>query len=263
MEIILGLFVFILGLCVGSFVNMLVYRTAVSYGLKKNKPKVKEEKFSYCDYCGERLKVWENIPVVSWLLQGGKTRCCRKKLPLTYPIVELLTGFLFLGQFNISSLIPGELFLSFLIITFMVFSAVFDFYYMVLPDFSTLILFLSAVVLNFVNGSLFVGPTEYLWTTVGAAGFLGILNVLTRGKGMGLGDVKLAFFMGVLLGWPKIVVGSYGAFIFGAVVGLYLMARGRVRRKTLVPFGPFLLLGTLIAWWFGDFVIDLFRQWIG
>ena len=79
---------------------------------------------------------------------------------------------------------------------------------------------------------------------------------------MGMGDVKLAFFMGALLGWPNILIAFYGAFISGAVYGLAMMATGRAGKKSLVPFGPFLLFGALLAWWFGGNVLDLFNKWL-
>ena len=109
MEILLGIIFFVLGLCFGSFVNMLVYRTAKKYKILKIKRadtsvRPYNESRSYCDYCGRQLKWFENIPVFSWLFLKGKTKCCKKKLPVSYPVVELLMGILFLiysFKFNI------------------------------------------------------------------------------------------------------------------------------------------------------------------
>jgi leader peptidase (prepilin peptidase)/N-methyltransferase len=97
----------------------------------------------------------------------------------------------------------------------------------------------------------------YLLSAVGAAGFLGLLYLITKGKGMGFGDVKLAAFMGLFLGYPKIIGAFYIAFIVGAVIGLILMIFKKANRKTQIPFGPFLILGTTIAWWWGDFFFKL------
>ena len=85
---------------------MLVYRTAVDYKLENKKFRVKGEKRSFCDYCGRQLEWSENVPILSWLVQKGKTKCCSKKLPISYPIVELLMGILFLAlnfKYNIFS----------------------------------------------------------------------------------------------------------------------------------------------------------------
>ncbi len=257
MELFFGILFFVMGTCAGSFVNMLVYRTAKDYGVLKSpsgdgrgkSPKVKNENRSFCDFCGKQLHWYENIPVISWILQNGKSRCCHRQLSLLYPIVELVMGLLFVitvSQLGLTlSLIPG-----FVLVTMMVFSFVFDLKYMVLPDFSTMIMVIMAGILVFL-GRWSVLPLQYLEAAVGAMVFLGVLYLVSRGKAMGFGDVKLAFFMGLLLGLPSVVVAFYVAFISGAIGGVGLMLAHKARRKSLIAFGPFLILGTFIAWWWG------------
>lgn len=216
---------------------MLGYRTAVRYGVLRTKSlKVKSENRSFCDFCGKQLSWYENIPVLSWLFLRGKSKCCSKKLPLEYPLVEITIGIIFL--FNYHSPI------NVIILSLLVFSLVFDLKHMILPDFSTYILIFSALVL-WVAG-LF-GEWNYIWSAVGAFLFLFILHVGTKGRGMGFGDVKLAVFMGLYLGYPQIIVAFYIAFIVGAVVGIVMLLLGKAKRKTMIPFGPFLILGTLLA----------------
>jgi len=94
---------------------------------------------------------------------------------------------------------------------------------------------------------------------LGASGFLLILNLITKGNGMGMGDVKLALFMGLFLGYPKIIIAFYVAFIVGAIFGLILMFFKKATKKSQVPFGPFMILGILVAWWWGEKVIELIR----
>lgn len=209
MEILVGITVFILGLCFGSFVNMLVYRTAVRYCLGRVTPRPYDKNRSFCDYCGRQLKWYENIPVFSWLFLKGKTKCCHKKLPLSYPVVELLTGFLFL-----------------------------IFYFV---------------------GAIHESPLRFILSALVASGFLLILNLITKSNGMGMGDVKLAVFMGLFLGYPKTVVAFYVAFIVGAIYGLILMIFKKANKKTQIPFGPFLILGVFVAWWFGEKIVNLVR----
>ena len=129
-------------------------------------------------------------------------------------------------------------------IVLLVFSLVFDLKYMILPDFSTYILIVIAAIFfhNWLSG-------------LGAGLFLLALHVGTKGRGLGMGDVKLALFMGLLLGWPKIILAFYIAFIVGAIIGVILMLLKKANRKTMVPFGPFLIGGTLVSWWFGDLII--------
>lgn len=257
--------VFILGLCFGSFVNMLEYRTAAGYRLIKIKSSYNKTR-SFCDGCGKQLKWYENIPVISWLIQGGKTRCCRKKLSVSYPIVELAMGFLFLIFVFIGRLqeSPLQFGLGLLVMVFLVFSAVFDWKYMILPDFSTGILIGCAVILILLNillGRAQDPPLRNVLAALGAGAFLGLLYLVTKGRGMGMGDVKLAVFMGLFLSYPKIILAFYIAFVVGALVGGFLMLLGRAKKDSQISFGPYLILGTVIAWWCGDFVINLINKW--
>lgn len=261
--ILLGIIFLILGLCFGSFVNMLVYRTAIKYKILKIKRadtwvRPYNKNRSFCDYCGRQLKWYENIPIFSWLFLKGRTKCCHKKLSLSYPVIELMMGILFL--FNVQFLISNDkinllyLLFSLIIVVLLVFSAVFDLKYMILPDFSTVVLIIVAF-LGVVFDEKNIVP--YFLSAIISSGFLLILNLITKGKGMGIGDVKLAIFMGLFLGYPKVILAFYVAFIVGAIVGLILMIFKKANRKSQVPFGPFLILGIFTAWWFGEKIVNL------
>ena len=253
----------------GSFINAQVYRLAVRYRLIKEKFKSKNKARSYCDGCGRQLKWWENIPVISWLFLGGKSKCCHKKLSLLYPIVELATGILFIQilnpkleilnnfqiqNYNFQNIIMLVAVLA--IIGFLMFSLVFDLLYMILPDFSTVILVGLALVFNWLGIGL---RFENLLLGMGLFAFFGFLHLITKGKGMGFGDVKLVFFIGLFLGWPGSIVAMYLAFIIGAIVAIGLMMFGGYGKKSLLPFGPFLILGTVMAWWW---TIPIWKIWL-
>ncbi|HPT66310.1 MAG TPA: prepilin peptidase [Candidatus Woesebacteria bacterium] len=261
MEILLAIITFVLGLCFGSFVNMLIYRTAIKYKLDKKKFKTNKNR-SFCDYCGRQLKWYENIPVFSWLFLKGKTKCCHKKLSVSYPIVELLMGIIFVifnfqfSIFNQIKIFNFQFLLGLVIVVLLVFSAAFDWKYMILPDFSTIILIIVAF-LGVVFDETNIIP--YLLSSLVAAGFLLILNLITKGKGMGMGDVKLAIFMGLFLGYPNIIVAFYVAFIIGAIYGLGLIILKKANKKSQLPFGPFLIIGTLTSWWFGQKIVELIK----
>ena len=141
--------------------------------------------------------------------------------------------------------------MNMIIVTMLVFSAVFDAKYMILPDFSIVILIIVEGLRLLVVGF----DWSFVISAMGASAFLGFLYLITKGKGMGLGDVKLALFMGLWLGWPKILVAFYIAFIVGAVVGVVLMAKKKLKRKSLIAFGPFLILGTIIASFWGNEIV--------
>jgi prepilin signal peptidase PulO-like enzyme (type II secretory pathway) len=259
MEIVFWIIIFALGLCFGSFVNMLVYRTAKQYGILKNKKVDIKSNRSFCDYCGNQLSWYENIPVLSWLIQMGKTRCCQKKLPVSYPVVEIMMGILFLifWIFWASHASPLQTGIGFVIMVLLVFSAVFDWKYMILPDFSTGILIICGLILIWASRSGGTPIYYYLLLALVSSGFLLIINLITKGKGMGMGDVKFAIFMGLFLGYPNIIIAFYVAFIVGAIYGVVLMIFKKAKKKSQVPFGPFLILGTLVAWFGGSNIISL------
>jgi len=258
MDTFILIMIFVLGLCLGSFVNMLVYRTAVKYGLiNPPSPRLRKgENRSFCDFCGKQLHWYENIPVVSWVLQKGKSKCCHKNLSLLYPIVELVTGILFVIYWLVGAqlIAPLQLVIGFLIIVLLVFLTVFDFKYMILPDFAVIIL----IVISFF-GIVFDEPNiiPYLISAAIGSGFLLFLYLITKKRGIGFGDVKLAIFMGLFLGWPKIILAMYIAFITGAIVGVIGIFLKKINKKSQIAFGPFLILGTIIAWLWGKQILSL------
>lgn len=216
----------------GSFLNVLIDR------LPKRKNVLTGR--SVCDHCNKTLRWFELIPLLSFLIQGGRCRRCSAKLSWQYPIVELVTGVSFALGVN-------PLLFSSLLVIFVA-----DFKYQIIPD--------SMVVFGLL-GVLLQGHPFWI-SAFGASLFFLLLWLVTRGKGMGLGDVKLAFLMGLLLGYPKIVVAGYLAFLTGAVVGVILILLGIKKPKDHISFGPFLILGTLIALVWGEKIIEWWRRFI-
>ncbi|MBU1130100.1 A24 family peptidase, partial [Patescibacteria group bacterium] len=197
-----------------------------------------------------------------WVLQKGRSRCCDSPLLWSYPVVELMMGMLFVGWFLIwnetrhASLL--HLLLGFVVIVFLLFGLIMDLKYMVLPDFGTVILCVSALVFWYVGGKN--DFWNYFLSGIGSFGFLLLLHLVTKGNGMGMGDVKLAFFMGTFLGFKGVVMAFYIAFVFGAVVGVILLLLKKAKRKTVIAFGPFLIIGTLLSWWWGEKIILIFNS---
>ena len=136
------------------------------------------------------------------------------------------------------------------VVVLLVFSLVFDLKYMILPDFSTYILIILAAIIN-----------HHWLAGLGSFLFLLVLYLATKGKGLGFGDVKLAIFMGLFLGYPKIILAYYLAFIIGAIVGVGLIILKIKKRTDPIPFGPFLIGATGICWWWGDKLIQLIKLW--
>ncbi len=268
-------FVFIFGLCVGSFLNVVIDR------LQQNESIIAGR--SYCDSCKKKLLWYDMFPVFSYLFLKGKCRFCHAKISIQYPAVELTTGILFLVSLlchpefisgsrlqalemlnqvqydNYLSFIFQLLIISSLIVIFFT-----DLKYGIIPD---KIIYPAVVVsflfisftskeswLHFVHPATFeVGLINYLLSAFGSFLFFLLLYLITRGRGMGFGDVKFAFLMGLFLGFPKIITAFYIAFLTGAIISLILVIwRKKKFRGGTIPFGPFLVFGTLAALFLGE-----------
>lgn len=228
----LGIFLF--GLAVGSFLNVLIDR------LPRGKNVITGR--SVCDHCKKTLRWFELIPLLSWVAQGGRCRRCHERISWQYPLVELVTavGFVVIGPSYWYWLIFSSLLVIF----------VADLKYQIIPD--------SMIVVGII-GVLLQGLALWL-SAFGAAAFFLLLFLATRGRAMGLGDVKLAFLLGLLLGYPRIVVALYLAFLTGAGVGVILILARKKRLKSKIAFGPFLILGAVIAYFWGEQMIEWWRR---
>lgn len=253
----MSLFLFVLGTAVGSFLNVFVYRSVRSQGWVKGR--------SQCDFCKKDLSWHDNIPLLSFLILRGKSSCCQKNLSLSHPVVEFLSGALFVWWYWGGSLFfqlttqPLETLQPlFWLLVGIILLGIFvsDMLYMIIPDFllialTVLVLIYRLILLN----SEIMKTHDFIWMLCGTViitGFFGFLFLITKGKGFGFGDVKFAIPMGLLLGWPNILVGTFLAFIFGSIVGLLLLFYKKKKLRSLIPFGPFLIVGTIVALLFGD-----------
>ena len=248
---------FILGTIVGSFLDCVVDRLA-----KKEDIIFKR---SYCPKCHHQLAWFDLIPIVSFIILRGRCRYCHQRISWEYPLVELSTGLLFVAI----PLILGENAISvFLMIVSLPLVIIFlyDLKHSLIPD--ELIYPSLALTLLFWLGEdwflkshLTIETSFFLKSLVGLGvfgGFLGLLYLLTRGKGMGLGDVELGLLLGAILGWPQSLVGLFLSFLIGAILGLIFIITTKKGWKTEVPFGPFLISGSLTAFLFGSSLINWF-----
>ncbi|MFC1627390.1 prepilin peptidase [Patescibacteria group bacterium] len=240
------LVLFLFGLAVGSFLNVVIYR--LRYGDSPARGR------SYCDHCKKPIAWFDNIPLLSFFLLRGKCRQCKKIIPLAYPLIELLIGVQFVWvywllkvNYNFFHSWEGFYSLGLLIYWLVLFSgsitiAIYDLKYMLIPD----EVLLSLIGVSFLR--LFVSHQwEVLWSALGSTVFIFSLWWITKKKGMGFGDVKLAFLMGLVLGFPRILVAYFLAFLTGAIWGVILIIINKKKLKSKIAFGPFLILGMLVA----------------
>ncbi len=238
----------VVGLLVGSFLNVVIWR------VPRNESVIRPR--SRCPQCGHEIRGRDNIPVVSWLLLRGRCRDCKTPISARYPLVELTTGVLFglLGwHFGLHLVLIAYLYLAAISVAL----ALIDIDVHRLPDALTLPSYPVAAVLLTAGALAAHEPFDLARAAIGGAALFALYAVLwfVYPKGMGLGDVKLAGVLGMYLGylgWGTLAVGAFFGFALGGVLGVTLMAIGRATRKSKIPFGPFMLAGALAAVFFGS-----------
>jgi len=233
-----------IGLCIGSFLNVVIYRLPLKKSIVSPP--------SRCRNCDYLLHWYDNIPVVSWLWLGGRCRKCGTSVSIQYPIVELITGALFVLVIWLTPV--GPLLASRLILV-CILIALFgiDLEHQILPN--------SITLPGIAIGLLFslIAPPGWKDALVGALLGGGILYGIAwayylwrREEGMGMGDVKMLAMIGAFLGWKAVIVTLVLSSFAGAIIGLGMMAVQKGDMKYALPFGTFLAIGTVIAMFVGD-----------
>mgnify|MGYP001561295919 FL=1 len=274
-------FIFLFGLIIGSFLNAVIYRLEKA---RKNaditrdtadiERKNAEKKInlsiitgrSICPRCGHILTWYDLIPLFSFIWLWGKCRYCRQKISIQYPLVELATGLLFALIFNFQFSIFNEFSMAlifnllywFYVVSVLIVIFVYDLKHYIIPDkivlpaiFVSLIWTLSiGNYLEIGNWKLEIESINPLLAALGASAFFTSLILLSRGKWMGFGDVKLAFLMGLILNYPVTILALFTAFTSGAIIGVGLILFKKKDLKSQIPFGPFLVGGTIFSLFF-------------
>jgi len=243
--------IFLFGLAVGSFLNSIIYRLQTGENFLFTR--------SYCPYCKHILNWQDLIPILSFLILKRKCRYCQQKISWQYPLVEIATAILFLVGFNPQNFLFSIFY--FLIASLLIIIFVYDLKHYIIPDKVIYPAILIVGIWYLVSGIFFHFYTKYyilntLYSGLGAAVFFLAIVVISKGKWMGSGDIKLALFMGLFLGFPNILVALFSAFLLGAIIGLGLIIAGKKTLKSEVPFGPFLVTGTFIALFFSNQIIN-------
>ena len=239
---------FIYGITLGSFYNVVGLR--VPEGQSIVKPR------SACPSCGHQLTAIELIPVLSYLFQKGKCRVCQTGISPIYPAIELLTGILFAT----APLVIGwtsELVIALSLISLFIIIIVSDLAYMIIPD--KVLLVFAAI---FLVERFFIPLTPWWDSLLGSViGFVLLLAIALISKGgMGGGDIKLFALIGFVVGVKLVLLAFFLSTLLGAVLGLAGMALKLVKKGKPIPFGPFIAAGTMLAYYFGDFLISAYLQ---
>ncbi len=255
-EIVKILFAFLFGLCLGSFLNVCIYRVPRNLSIV-NPP-------SSCPECGEGIRFYDNIPLLSYIILLGRCRGCKKPIPINYPIVELVIGLLSVALFVRYGLGP-QYFLYLAFLASLVTISFIDLAHKIIPD----VISLPGILVGLIFALFRLNTVSWLESVIGilgGGGFLFIVAVaferITGKEGMGGGDVKLLAMIGAWMGWKAlpfiVLISSLAGIIIGG--GSLLLARRGIR--TRIPFGPFLSMGALIYFFFGPAIVYRYYQFM-
>jgi len=271
-TLITKVFIFILGSAVGSFLNVLIDR------LPKNE---KITGWSHCDNCKEKLRWYDLIPVFSFVFLRGKCRYCHKKLSWQYPIVEMVTGIalvyvlsfrpsearggIFLSDPSTSLPLVASLrmtamlgIISCLIVVF--FS---DLKYHLISDYILLALFGFSILDKFFNNITIQQYSNFFISGLIVALPIFLIYYFSRERAMGLGDVYLSAITGFLLSWKVGYLALYIAFVTGAIFGSFLIVLHKKKLKSKIPFGPFIVIGTMVMLFWGEKIMEIIKRLYG
>ena len=257
MALTIGIF----GSFVGSFLNVVIYRIPLRRSIVSPP--------SACTQCGMRIKGYDNIPVLSWLILRGKCRTCSSRISMRYPIVELFTG-VFFGlvawkfHANASALLVAFLYLAAVSVV------------LALIDMDTHTLPNRIVIPSYIIGIVLLGLTDVINGNHGAIirGLVGMISLglfyfgmaLIHPGGMGMGDVKFAGVLGLFLGylgWSVLLVGAFSAFVLGGIFAIALIMFRGIGRKSGIPFGPWMLIGAWVGVFFGTSIVHQYLSLFG
>ncbi|WP_306535984.1 A24 family peptidase [Geobacter sp.] len=246
--VIFAIFSFLLGAAVGSFLNVCIYRLPAGESIVSPP--------SRCPACGARIRPWHNIPILGWLILGGKCRDCGAPISPRYPFVELLNGLLTLALFLKFGPSPTFLVL-FVFCSALVAITFIDLDHQIIPD----VISLPGIVVGFACSFVlpWLGWKSSLMGIVAGGGSLFLVawlyELFAKKEGMGGGDIKLLAMMGAFLGWRSVPFIIFASSLIGSVVGVTLMLIQKKDGKLAIPFGPFLAAGAVLYIFYGKAII--------
>jgi prepilin signal peptidase PulO-like enzyme (type II secretory pathway) len=261
-------FIFFFGLTIGSFLNCLIYRLPRETSRAPLYKGGKMSGRSYCPKCKKQISWYDNIPVLSFALLKGRCRHCGKKISWQYPIVELAAGLLFLMAFNFQFSISNfqtisnfqfsiinfiELFKVWFLVSVMIVIFVIDLRWYLILDIVTLpsaaIVFLLNLILGFSWQNLLISGI------IGSSFFL-IQFIVSKGRWIGGGDIRLGLLMGFALGWPNVLIAIFLAYFIGSFVGIGLILAKKKDWNSKVPLGIFLSVSTIVVLFYGGKILE-------
>lgn len=249
LELTPYIIIFMFGITIGSFLNVCIYRIPLKESIVTAP--------SHCMTCGRKLKWYDMVPVFSWLVLGGKCRNCKSKISVQYPIIEGVNGILYVMICAVNGLEWSSVIYCFMASALLVLSII-DWRTYEIPFGINVFLFVLGVAMTILDrGNL----AEHLIGMICVSGLLGILYLLTGGRAIGGGDIKLMFACGLILGWKLILLAFFLGCIIGSVVHIIRMSVKKAGR--MLAMGPYLSVGILLAALWGNAWINWYLSLLG
>ncbi|MGI5891677.1 MAG: prepilin peptidase [Bacillota bacterium] len=240
--------VFFVGSCIGSFLNVIIYRLPLAISVAKGR--------SFCPHCQTTLSPWELVPIISFLFLGGRCKNCKSKISRRYPLVEIIMGMaalLILMRYGFSILAL----LYFMVAALLTVIAFIDHYTMEIPNILVLLLLIPAVAVMVFFSQQLISAHIIGFFIIGIP--MLVLNMVIADS-FGGGDIKLIAVCGLLLGWKSVLLAGFVALLLGGIYGVYLLKLDKNNRKAHFAFGPCLCIGVFISMLFSDKIIAWYFQ---
>ena len=249
LELTPYIIIFIFGITIGSFLNVCIYRIPLGESIVTAP--------SHCMTCWRKLKWYDMVPVFSWLVLGGKCRNCKSKISVQYPIIEGVNGILYVMICAVNGLEWSSVIYCFMASALLVLSII-DWRTYEIPFGINVFLFVLGIAMTILDRGNLV---EHLIGMICVSGLLGILYLLTGGRAIGGGDIKLMFACGLILGWKLILLAFFLGCIIGSVVHIIRMSVKKAGR--MLAMGPYLSAGILLAALWGNAWINWYLSLLG
>ena len=249
LELTPYIIIFIFGITIGSFLNVCIYRIPLGESIVTAP--------SHCMTCGWKLKWYDMVPVFSWLVLGGKCRNCKSKISVQYPIIEGVNGILYVMICAVNGLEWSSVIYCFMASALLVLSII-DWRTYEIPFGINVFLFVLGIAMTILDRGNLV---EHLIGMICVSGLLGILYLLTGGRAIGGGDIKLMFACGLILGWKLILLAFFLGCIIGSVVHIIRMSVKKAGR--MLAMGPYLSAGILLSALWGNAWINWYLSLLG
>lgn len=272
--------IFITGLIFGSFLSVLFSRLEVGDRPQKKPTRKKKQSTlkdvlvgrSRCDHCHTQLPWYDNIPILSFLLLRGKCRKCGTQISHYHPVLEVSSGLLFVAAYLFYGL-DSQFFIACFFGLVMLLLFAFDSKHQIIPNLIVVPALLAALVL--ITAQFFVyqdhptlqltlveaNPFKNLLGGAAAGGFFLLLYAISGGRWLGGGDLKLGVLIGLLLGWPHVLVALILAYLIGTAYAIALLVGRHATLQSMLPFGPMLVMGWLVTLFYGEYIIQWYQGW--